>query len=193
MLHAMQYFMTKSITILRSSSEHVLDNLARPLQLNYSHNPNVRLINIQVKHEMCSLIRDTYLEVLENLEKALRPKELELWAPNFCCVLILCMCAEMIQTTTDLRIVNALDDKANLTSRDNGIDIYRKLEDLPIANITSMFHLVYRTNRLKDRSKREEGFNPIRDGIDPVKKANLSQDVNDLVTGVRRVMNNYSE
>jgi len=53
--------------------------------------------------------------------------------------------------------------------------------------------LVYRTNKLKDRSKREEGFNPIRDGIDPVKKANLGQDVKDLVTGVRRVMNNSSE
>lgn len=197
MLHAMQYFMTKSVTILRDSSEDVLNSLPRPMEFEYSHNPHLRLVNIQIKHMMYSLIRETYLDVLEELEKELRPKDPALWAPTFCCIMILCMCAEMVQTTADFRIVNALDDKnkstsgldknGNSPSRDDSIDVCRKLDDLPIANVASIFHLIYKTAKLRDGSKREESFNPIRDGLDIVRKAKLGQDVEEFVGRIHAV------
>jgi len=203
MLHAMQFFMTKSVTLLRDSFEDVLNSLPRPTEFEYSYNPNLRLVSIQMKHMMCFLIRETYLDVLEELEKELRLKEPTLWAPTFCCIMILCMCAEMVQTTTDLRVVNALDDKAKSTSgldkngnspsRDGSIDVCRKLDDLPIASATSIFHLIYRTNKLRDGSKREESFNPIRDGLDTVREAQLGQDVEEFVRRIHVVVSNHRE
>jgi hypothetical protein len=203
MLYAMQYFMTKSVTILRDSSEDVLNRLPRPTEFEYSHNPNLRLVNIQIKHMMCFLIRETYLDVLGELEKELRLRERTSWAPTFCCIMILCMCAEMVQTTTDFRVVNALDDKAKSTSgldkngnspsRDDSIGVCRKLDDLPIASATSIFHLIYRTNKFRDGLKREESFKPIRDGLDTVRKAKLGQDVEEFVDRIHAVVSKHRE
>lgn len=203
MLHAMQFFMTKSITILRNSSENVLSNLPCPLEMEYSHNPNLRLINIQLKHIMCPLIREMYFNGLEQLEKDLRPKEPALWAPTFCCIMILCMCAEMVQTTTDLRIVHALDDKAKSTSgldkngsspsRDNSIDACRKLDNLPIASATGIFHLISKNKKTKNGSRRGQSFNPIRDGVETVRDIHLGQDVEDLVSRVHAVVKTHRE
>ena len=87
MLYAMQFFMTKTIVLLREVSQEILQHLPAPMELNIQ-TPNLRMINIQIKHVMYSLIRRKYLEVLEELEKDLRPKDLTLWAPNFCCILM---------------------------------------------------------------------------------------------------------
>jgi hypothetical protein len=198
----MQFFMTKSIVLLQDKSENVLKHLPGPIQLD-SQNPDLRLINIQLKHVMYSLIRETYVEVLEELEKDLRPKEPALWAPTFCCILILCMCAEMVQITSDFRVVNALDDMSkstdgldkngNSASREDSIDVCRKLDDLPLASAESSFHLIYKTIKLKDGLKREQGFNPIRNRLDTVRKAKLDQDVEDFVGRIHAVVANHSE
>jgi hypothetical protein len=198
----MQFFMTKSIVMLRDASEQVPENIAGPVELN-TQNPNLRMINIQIKHVMHSLICNTYLEVLAELEKDLRPKELALWAPTFCCILMLCMCAEMVQITSDLRVVNALDDiskstdgrdkNGNSASRADSIDVCHKLDGLPIASIESSFHLIYRTAKIKDGSKREQGFNPIRDGLDIVRKAKLGKDVEEFVDRMIAIVAKHRE
>ncbi|RDL40099.1 uncharacterized protein BP5553_00078 [Venustampulla echinocandica] len=203
-LYAMQFFMTKTIVLLREESEDALEHLSVPNELNMRR-PNLRMINIQLKHVMLHLIRDAYAEVLEKLEKDLRPKELKLWAPTFCCILILCMCAEMVQVTSDHRVVCALDDMSksrdgkdkngNEASRDASFDICRKLDDLPIASAESSFHVIYKTIKLKDGPgpKREHGFNPIRDGLDAVRKAKLGADVEEFVGRIRDVVAKHSE
>jgi hypothetical protein len=198
----MQFFMTKTIVLLREESEEALEHLPAPNELN-TQRPNLRMINIQIKHVMLRLIRDTYAEVLEELEKNLHLKDLKLWAPTFCCILILCMCAEMVQITSDHRIVCALDDMSksrdgkdkngNEASRDASFDICRKLDDLPIASAESSFHVIYKTIKLKDGPKREQGFNPIRDGLDAVRKARLGQDVEDFVRRILDVVAKHSE
>jgi hypothetical protein len=196
----MQFFMTKSIVMLRDASEGIQKLFPGPMELNYK-NPNMRLINIQVKHVMYSLIRDTYLAVLEELEKNLRPKEPKLWAPTFCCILILCMCAEMVQITSDLRVVNALDDishstnwldrNGNSASRDDSIEVCRNLDDRPIATAENNFHTIYKMTKLKDDSKWGQGFNPIRDGLDTVRKARLGKDVEDFVGRILAVVSDH--
>ena len=198
----MQFFMTKTIVLLREESEKDLEHLPAPNEFN-TQRPNLRVINIQIKHIMLHLLRDTYVEVLEELEKDLHPKDLKLWALTFCCILILCMCAEMVQITSDYRIVCALDDMSksrdgrdkngNKASRDASFDVCRKLDDLPIASAESSFHVVYKTIKLKEGPKREQGFNPIRDGLDVVRKAKLGSDVEEFVGKILDVIAKHSE
>jgi hypothetical protein len=197
----MQFFMTKTIVLLREESEEDLEYLA-PNEFN-TQRPNLRMINIQIKHIMLHLLRDTYVEVLEELEKDLRPKDLKLWAPTFCCILILCMCAEMVQITSDYRVICALDDiskshngrdkNGNKASRDASIDICRRLDDLPIASAESSFHVIYKTIKLKEGPIREQGFNPIRDGLDVVRKTKLGPDVEEFVGRILDVVTKHSE
>ncbi|PMD21377.1 hypothetical protein NA56DRAFT_125772 [Hyaloscypha hepaticicola] len=189
-LYAMQYFMTKTIVLLPEESKEALKHLPAPNEIN-TQKPNLRMINIQIKHVMFHLLRGTYIEVLDELEKGLRSKDLKVWAPIFCCILILCMCAEMVQITSDHRVVCALDEMSksrdgkdkngHKASRDDSFDVCRKLDDLPIASAQSSFHVIYKTIKLKDGSKREQGFNPVRDGLDAVRKAELGLDVEGFV------------
>jgi hypothetical protein len=198
----MQFFMTKTIVLLREESEEDLEYLLAPNEFN-TQRPNLRMINIQIKHIMLHLLRDTYVEVLEELEKDLRPKDLKLWAPTCCCILILCMCAEMVQITSDHRVICALDDiskshngrdkNGNKASRDASIDICRRLDDLPIASAESSFHMIYKTIKLKEGPKREQGFNPIRDGLDVVRKTKLGPDVEEFVGRILDVVTKHSE
>ncbi|KAH6661963.1 hypothetical protein B0J14DRAFT_687579 [Halenospora varia] len=199
-LYAMQFFMTKTIVLLRSEPDAVLEHLPGPSELNIQK-PNLRIISIQIKHVMYSLIRDTYAEVLEELEESLRPKDLASWAPSFCCILILCMCAEMVQITTDHRVVCALDDMSksedgrdkngNTVSQEDSYDVCHKLDDLPIASAESNFHATYKSFKLKDSTKREQGFNPIRDGLDAVRKAKLGLDVEEFVGRILDIVAKY--
>ncbi|KAH8654611.1 hypothetical protein BGZ60DRAFT_157366 [Tricladium varicosporioides] len=199
-LYAIQFFMTKTIVVLPDGSDDISEHLNCPSELNLQR-PNLRMINIQIKHVMYSLIRETYVEVLEELEANLRPKDLSSWTPSFCCVLILCMCAEMVQITTDHRIVCALDDmtkspngrdkNGNTASRDDSYDVCYKLDDLPIASAESNFHVTYKSVNLKDNPKREQGFNPIRNGLDAVRKAKLGPDVEVFVGRILEIMEKY--
>lgn len=199
----MQYFVNKSITILRDSSEMVLNNLKRPTQLDYSHNPSVRLINLQIKHIMLGIITKTYAAVLEELEKLLRPKEPQLWAPTFCCIMILNMCAEMVQETTDFRIACAMDDmkkspdgrdkNGNKPSQEESISVCRKLDSLPIANATATFHLMNRTKKVNSRRAQRKAYNPIRDQLDGKEAAELDPGVKELITRVCHIVTEHRE
>jgi hypothetical protein len=206
MLYAMQFFMTKTVVLLREESQKILQHLPAPIELNIQ-TPNLRMINIQIKHVMYSLIRDKYLEVLEELEKDLRPKDLTLWAPNFCCILILCMCAEMVQITSDYRVVSALDDmlrssdgldkNGNRPSRVDSFNVCRELDELALASAESNFHVIYKSIRLKEGPKREQGFNPIRDGVGVVRQAKLGREmeerVEELVVRIHDVITKQGE
>ena len=201
MLYAMQYFMTKAVAMLRDESEDIQE-LPRPIEID-CRKANMRIINIQVKHVMLSLIQDTYASVLEGLEENLVQKRTELWAPTVCCILILCMCAEMVQITSDLRVVNALDDiskspdgldkNGNTASRDDSIEVSQLLDDVPIRSIESSFHTLYRMTKVKSQSRVERGFNPIRDGLGSVENAELGQDVERFVGGILNVVADHSK
>jgi hypothetical protein len=201
-LHAMQYFMTTSIVILGDSSMEVLNNLARPRQLEYTHNPNLRLVNIQIKHVMYILIKEMYPKVLDELEKGFCEKnKLARWAPSFCCVMILCMCAEMVQTNTDLRIVNSLDERnklstsgpdanSKLLSRDKSIESCRKIDDLRIASMMDTFQFVYKTHKY---SSSKESFSLVCNGLDAMAQFKLGRDVEELVNTIRNIVAKHRE
>jgi hypothetical protein len=155
---------------------------------------------------MCILIKEMYLKILGELEKGLREKnKLALWAPNFCCIMILCMCAEMVQTSTDLRTVNSLNERAKPStrgldanskspSRDESIEACRKIDDLPIASAMNTFHLVYKTCKpSKHGSRKERSFNFVCNGLDAVAKLKLGRDVEEFVDRIRNIVAKYRE
>lgn len=199
-LYAMQYFMTKSVSLERFS-ESALKNQYGPLEFNIFC-PNLCIVNDQIKIIMASLIRETYTEVLEGLDKYLRPKEQRLWTPTFCCILILCMCAEMVETNTDLRVVhalrdlptspNGLDQKGNKVSREESIEVCRQLDDSAIRSAETGFHILYsKASKLKDGSIRDHAFNPIRNGVEIVKKAKLGRHVEEFVRDIREIVEKH--
>lgn len=193
--------MTKSVTLGPGFSEGALKNKYGPLEFNVL-SPNLCVVNDQIKTVMASLIRETYTEVLEELEKCLRPRDRRLWTPTFCCILILCMCAEMVETNTDLRVVHkirdvsqspdGLDQNVNKVSREESIEVCRRLDDVAIRGAESGFHILYsKATKLKDGSVRDHGFNPIRDGVDIVKNANLGRNVEVFVRDIRVIVEKH--
>ncbi|CAG8957613.1 hypothetical protein HYFRA_00010480 [Hymenoscyphus fraxineus] len=195
-LYAMQYFMTKSISLQPGFVESALSNQYGPLEFNML-SPNLSMVNDQIKVVMSTLIREAYVEVLDSLDKLLRPKQQKLWAESFFCIQTLCMCAEMVQTNMDLRVVRALRDSsggegaaANL--REESIDVCRKLDDVAIKNAEIGFHLLYSKSKiLKDGSIRDHSFNPIRNGVEVVRKENLGHNTEEFVDRLRTIANNH--
>lgn len=197
----MQYFMSRSIALSKTSSAEILNKLQRPMRVQYEPTRNSRLINIQLRSIMSTLIENTYLTVLENLERRILTKQFGEWATGFCAIMILRMCAEIVQTTADLRIVNAMDDRdnstirldkhANVPSRKFTIEVAESLEQLPIAGATDLFHLVYKTNRPKDGGQRKQGFNPIRDGPDNEQQTQLGKSATEFVRRLQSVLRRH--
>lgn len=115
------------------------------------------------------------------------------------------MCAEMVQTSTDLRTVNSLNERAKPStrgldanskspSRDESIEACRKIDDLPIASAMNTFHLVYKTCKpSKHGSRKERSFNFVCNGLDAVAKLKLGRDVEEFVDRIRNIVAKYRE
>lgn len=169
----------------------------------FTEKPNVRLINIQIKNVMLTLIRETYLAVLDELDKDIRSQDCTNWVSNFSCILVLCMCTEMVQVTSDFRVINSLeeisessnrlDKNGNSASREDSINVCRQLDERLISTATSSFHLIYRFIKRKNGSKLVQGFNPIRDGVDIISKANVGHDVELFAHRIRSLLNKHSK
>ncbi|CAG8957611.1 hypothetical protein HYFRA_00010478 [Hymenoscyphus fraxineus] len=189
-LYAMQHFMATSLVV---SPKPSAQNMNGPLTYD-SRSPNLRMVNRQLKHVMLELLQDTYGEVLDELENQLlqKPNKYKLWAPSFSAILVLNMCAEMVQINTDFRIVNAvsdmqksptgLDRNGNKASREASENLCREIDDKALRSAESGFQFVYnKQSKLKDGSKRDRAFNPIRDGENVVKKEKLGESVEKFV------------
>jgi hypothetical protein len=96
-LYVMHYFMGRLITIADGSGEEAFHSLQMPMKLLYDLSSTSQLLNRQLKHTMFVLLKETTRRVLENLEKELRSRTRASWAPCFCVILILCICAEELQ------------------------------------------------------------------------------------------------
>lgn len=102
-LHAFHYFMGS----LMSFTEESAFNIYRVML--YDGIPGLelssRLLNRQVKYIMHKLHRELTETVLKDLEKSLRSRTKDAWAPTFCSILVLCLCMESLQTAAHIMIV----------------------------------------------------------------------------------------
>jgi hypothetical protein len=76
---------------------------------------------------------------------------------------------------------DGLDKNGKQPSRVDSLNICRELDELALASAESNFHMIYKSVKLKEGLKREQGFNPIRDGVGVVRKARLGREMEENV------------
>src|SRR5277367_874403 len=106
----MHYFMAQILVFTDDSADAVINSLNRPTRHPYKRTLTSKVITLQIKHVMHKLVRGQTSELLENLQTAMSTKNSSKreWASSFCTILILCMCAEMVQSATDLKAVHMM-------------------------------------------------------------------------------------
>lgn len=188
MLYAMQYFMSRIITFTNESAKKAVQHLRRPGPLQLADSPTLasKLLNLQIKQAMLTLLRDTTRKVLEELERVfLGPRTRSSWANAFCVHLILCICIEQVQVALDSTVVAALrNDPSCRLSR---IDFCRQLDEEPYRVLVGLFHMAYKTDKAKS-GKRTIGFNPIRNGLLANQEEGITQPMVNLVNDIKRIM-----
>jgi hypothetical protein len=166
-LHAMHYFMGRSIATVDGTGRDACNSLHNSPLLPYDLEKGPKLLIRQIKHSMHSLLQETTREVLDALEKELKTRSKASWAPCFRTIAILCICIEELQVAIDGFVVQKITQKreSKCTSREDAHDIARKLDDLFYTDCKTLFHDIYRSCRTKKGRKYEQSFNPIRDGV----------------------------
>jgi hypothetical protein len=190
MLYALHFFLKEKLLFTDETAREALQRLRSPVQLPYVRDLSPKLITRQVKHEIYILVREKTEEVLQGLEKELTKAKKGSWGNCFCVIMLLCMCAEMVQVQADLKVVYELSNNLggpNL-SRGTSIDVCRNLDTRPIWQCMAMFHKIYRSDKRNTNHKMERAFNPLRDGIRTDSKEGVDEPMLNLVRDIRRVV-----
>ena len=165
-------------------------SLHHPIKLPYPYKLTSRLIGLQIKRVMYNLALETTGYILEKLEKCMLAGKLSggtAWATSFCVISILCMCAEMVQIATDLKIVHIMKEEKGYTeiSREDRIS-HKRGEAL--FDCQKKFHFVFKTHKRNGNQKNERGFNPLKHGLDIYSERGLNKTTENLIDNVRRAM-----
>jgi hypothetical protein len=191
MLYAMHYFMGRVLVVDESSGREARQNLQFAPDIAYDVGVPSRVLSRQLKHVMHLLLQDITRDVLRELERELRTKAKSSWAPCFCTILLLCICAEEVQASIDGFAVYSARGRANgrVMSRKEGIGISRKLDDLLFAHCKSLFHDIYKSckGNFGQENRNELGFNPIRDELRIDKSKGLTQEMCNLVDDIDKI------
>lgn len=190
MLHAMHYFLSRTITFTGESAEKLIDGLQRPHLLKYAETQSSTLLGMQISHEMRNLLSETTYAVLDELEKTLSKSKYRdgSWTDIFCVMLVLCICIEAVQVASDsYAMVALLKDPACNLSRSQ---MCQKLDKAPFETVTGLFHVVYKTRKASRKTGRKSsiGFNPIRNGIRIDSEEGITPQMVDLVRDIKQIM-----
>lgn len=191
-LYAMHYFMTQVLVFTDESADAALNCLTRPTRLPYTRTLTPKLLSLQIKQEMYVLIREATTHLLEDLRKTMCASENTskiAWGSSFCAISILCMCLEMVQSLTDLKIVHMMREEGN--SNISRADSENQSRELPIFYSMEMFHLAFRSHKRIGSQKNEHGFNPIRDGLNVDNKSGLDEAVVALIKALRQIVTKH--
>lgn len=190
MLYAMHYFINETLLFTEETAEEALRSLLSPALLPYNRDLSPKLINRQVKYEIYLLLREKTDDVLQGLEKELMKSKKAYWGNCFCTIILLCMCAEMVQVAADLKVVHELrsnQPNPNLT-REASVGACTKLDIMPIRQSMIMFHAIYRSHKQNSRHKLERAFNPLRDGIQIDAEGGVDKPMLELVSQIRSIV-----
>jgi hypothetical protein len=190
MLHAMHYFMGRSIIYTPASAVTVLQGLRRPTARAWDSSSISGILNRQLKSAMITLLQGVTREILEDLEKELRTRSKAVWATCFCTVCIIIFCMEEVQIATDGFVMhkNLHGPGGNAPSPEEAIEICRKLDDLPYYYLIELFHGVYKTRKLPMSHRSEHIYNPIRDGAKVDRDDRVDQEAVHLANEVRQII-----
>jgi hypothetical protein len=182
--------MGRVLIVIESPGSEACQNLLLSPDVVYDTGVPSRILSRQLKHIMHSLLRDLTQDVLQDLEKKLRRRNEASWAPCLCTILILCICIEEVQASIDGFALHSNRKKVGegAISREDGIGISRRLDDLLFADCKVLFHGIYRSGKGSFGQKNERGFNPIRDEFQIDESKGLTQEMYDLVEDIQGIL-----
>ena len=191
--YVMHYDMTVELHMRPDSARRALVSLPEPFELPYEATLVSPFVSRPVKHELYMMLLETTKSLLADLEKELQQRDNAVWAPCFCVIVILCICAERTQIDTDRNIIYAIQKHGaeSTASRRTGIDHCRKLEDYLMSRCVNMFHEFRRSRQPKGDKKPQRGFNPLRDGLDISIGEGLDQATVALIIEVQRLLTEF--
>jgi hypothetical protein len=134
--------------------------------------------------------------VLDRLERELKTRTKESWAPCFCTILILCICIEELQIAADGFAVHKAirRSKTNGFSRASAFETSRRLDGLLYSNCKTRFHAIHNSRKSRARRRNEKGgFNPIRDSYDVNEKEGAAQGMHNLVGEIHEILGDSGE
>jgi hypothetical protein len=186
----MHFFLKEKLLFTSETAKEALQSLRSPVPLPYVRDLSPKLITRQVKYEVYILVLEKTDEVLQGLEKELMKFKKGSWGNCFCVIMLLFMCAEMVQVLADLKVVHELRSNPGGPdlSRGTSIEVCRKLDVRPIRQCMEMFHTIYRSHKQNTNQKMERAFNPLRDGIRIDPKEGIDESMLDLVRDICRVV-----
>lgn len=193
MLHAMHAFMGRSLTIVNVEEFSTSFTTLHDRDVAYDFEIPPPLLNREIKHVMNSLLHETTEQFLSQLEKELRTKSKAAWAPCFCAIVILSMCAEDLQIALDGFTVytQSHSTRKSILLRSDSLALARQLDDRLLADCKALFHGIYKSRKRPTGLKGEMGFNPLRDGLDVDGDDKLEQEVHDLVEDIHEILGIY--
>lgn len=184
--------MTQVLVSTDDSADVAIKCLSRPTRLPYTRTLTSMLLSLQIKQEMYILIQKATVDLLEELRKTICANESitkTAWGSSFCAISILCMCLEMVQSATDLKLVHMMREEGH--SRLSRADSENQSRELPILYCIEMFHSAFRSHKRIGSRKNEHGFNPIRDGLSVDNKRGLDEAVAELIDGIRHIITEH--
>jgi hypothetical protein len=187
-LYAMHYFMAQILVFTDDSADAVINSLDRPTRFPYKRILTSKVITLQIKQVMHKLVHGQTSELLEGLQTTMSTKNPTKgeWASSFCAILILCMCAEMVQSATDLKAVHMMSEEGyTKLSRAKSMEECR---EIPISYFIELFHSIFRSFQRTGVRKNERGFNPIRDGLTVDNKKGLDEPITQLVDDILDIL-----
>ncbi|PMD37324.1 hypothetical protein L207DRAFT_73683 [Hyaloscypha variabilis F] len=119
-----------------------------------------RLLNRQLKHITFKLCRQLAFKALSKLEKAVRSRDKGFWPIYFVSMILLCSTIEHDQILLNAHIQTARAAQPDMMvgMEDEPQKACQELEDGPCAQLTHLFHALYRTGK-----RDSGGLNPFRD------------------------------
>lgn len=166
----MVYIMTIGIGLSEESLHTIRSKLKQPTRHDYTHYDSLLLVNMQVKQVLCTMIQkqlalilnalDNDYRKLANSQKLDRQQRDVHWAPIISTMFLLQMCAEMLQSSMDLRIIKEIEDGAPWTRREESMLAAMALDRWLFRCIAEPFHYIF-----KSHSSTQKGtvcFNPFR-------------------------------
>lgn len=134
------------------------------------------------------LLRETTAKVLRGLERTLHGTQCKhaTWSAAFCLVIVVCSCIEAVQISVDATTVVKMQKAEMITPDTSRAKHCQELEQVVFDHVKNVFIYTYRIQR-------NNGCNPIRDGLELNKEKGITLPMVELVRDMRRIIEEHKD
>jgi hypothetical protein len=193
MLYATHFYMRRVVTFMDESVKRIYQTMGsfesdEELESYLSS----RLLNRQIKYVIYKIQQELTASVLEGLEKLLRSRARDSWAPSFCTILVLSLCIEHIETAADIFVVCDIAKEANggfqsEYRRDQSSEACSELDNYPFRQCTQLFHDIFKSHR-EYNGGGKEAFNPLMSDVKMDENSGWDQATREMILSIRQII-----